>query len=1033
MAYQDFPAYMRAKAAKLLDQEAQLAKERLQSTIFKFIVVYFDGYLGDLTMTEMRELVVLHGGIVHDKLSPQVTHIIATAMTDAKMRQHKRPVVTPAWILESIQAKRLLSHLNYRLYTALVPSQTTLFNFSNGKAYDAATKAIVCNEGTPVSKGLAIASANDKLESLYSSDLNKAPRPSKRDSDGLIKPPPENHEPPDANALRPTIGIAEDKADASTDSDPDDDWFGPRPNLDVNSDWYKQNVCTAPDFLERFFASSRLHFLSTWKQDLIDFVINEKANIAPLPLDSPFYPRPPKRGPNEPKLRTIAHIDMDCFFASVAIRDKPDLASRPVAVAHSAGAGGKSTSEIASCNYVARSFGLCNGMSIGKARQMCPNLQVVPYEFEKYDEVSRKLYCVLLAVADDVQAVSCDEAYIDISSRISGRGQGQELALANLIRAEIRKQTGCPASVGISENLLVARMATKKAKPDGAFLVGGLDIPKFMGSCNAHDLPGVGWATAKLLAELKIGTCTELIAAGLGALQKHVGEKTGQMLYNYAKGIDPRVLANKPRQSIGAEVNWGVRFHTDDQVETFFHQLSNEIHKRMAKCNVRGRHIAVTLKKRLYDGEPPKILGCGNCENLSKSKDLSTLLSTREQVFHEAWELAKQVRASARVAADEIRGVGIHVTRLDNEQHAREQGQLQLRFVAVSAGASSCKTAGGKGVGPRSSPSSTATVSVSVPVPVPVDDAETRHGKGAPNGETRSDVALPSYEELDMQSIAELPPEIQQEIMDFYQQLQHQNMAQGPPESSSSSDDDEELIYNKRPLGNGERELTMSQLIPNPDRISSEAYACMPPEIKRELDALKDAERRRAASNAKRGGGASTHGHNMLPRKGAGRGKRPCIAKSGRPAGGRIGAGPFAIMDAVLRHSTPPVENGPAESDAPCQPDGAGGGPRPAPVPRFMGRYATLLEIRPVVSAWLHACAAGPRGEDVAALRDYVHAKCARREFDDVVPLVRLMHRKCSGIADAAVQRAWTAVVDGCWSIVDAACVDAYGCRIKRA
>jgi DNA repair protein REV1 len=124
-----------------------------------------------------------------------------------------------------------------------------------------------------------------------------------------------------------------------------------------------------------------------------------------------------------------------------------------------------STSEIASCNYIARSHGVRNGMFLGPARKNCPDLKVIQYEFEKYDDCSKKLYDILLSHCDDLMAVSCDEAYMDVSYKCSN--EVNALELAGLIRAEIFAATGCCASVGIANNMLKARVATKLAKPNG--------------------------------------------------------------------------------------------------------------------------------------------------------------------------------------------------------------------------------------------------------------------------------------------------------------------------------------------------------------------------------------------------------------------------------------------------------------------------------------------------------------------------------------------------------------------------------------
>ncbi|TPX32278.1 DNA-directed DNA polymerase [Synchytrium microbalum] len=990
MAYDDFGDYMKEKHRKLQEQSAHIAQTQKQSNIFAGIIVYFDGHVGDMTMTDLKELFLLHGGLVHDKLTPQVTHIIATTMTDTKMKQHRRPVVTPSWILESIEAQKLLSYLNYRLYSLLAPSQSTLFTTGS-------TTTTTKSRSHMFLSSSSSSSVPNTSKATSSETQHSAKATASRDNDGFLRPLPKTptkvvNNLSDSLVKTPTKAStnADIEDDDSEESDEgDDSWFGPKPDVDMNSDWVKANVCTAPGFLDRYFATSRLHFLSTWKQDLIDFVIAEKANMEVLPPDSPFYPRPAKPTAKQPKLRTIAHIDMDCFFASVHIRDHPELANKPVAVAHSSGLGGKSTSELASCNYVARSHGIANGSSVGKARQLCPDLQVVPYEFDKYDEVSRKLYRTLLAVADEVQAVSCDEAYIDVSSRITGRGQGQELALANLIRAEIRKETGCPASVGISESLVAARMATKKAKPDGAFWVGGIETPRFMESVKVDDLPGVGWGTKRKLADIKVTTCKELSSLGLGAIQNQVGDKTGQTLFNFAKGIDTRVLVNKPRQSIGAEINWGVRFQNDEQVETFFDQLAEEIHKRMTRCRVKGRHIHVTLKKRLYEGEPPKILGCGHCENLSKSKDLSFNIFTKAQIFREGWELIKSIRSSSQVAADEIRGVGIHITKLDNDQR-REDGQQRLQFLAKPYGSRTTSLAS----------------SSSKPVLDKVDNV------GA--GKNEVGAPLPTFEEIDMESLSELPPEIRQEYFEYYEGQKRSREVAFALELEQQHEQQEQHASKRARTISPKKELTMSQLIPQDlSAIPPEVYNQLPLDIRRELDTQKkNAEKLRNKATvtatttvtSKKSGGLIKKVMNKKIQK-----RQPDIKQSFRRQNGIVDE-PLHIIPKAPPRQIPIIEPPVIK----------------LPIP-FMG-HTSIPDIRDTLGEWISSTAdEAPDEDDVSSVVEYLVEKVHARECADVLVLMRYLSRTAADCHDG-----WKQAVERMWLECNEAAVSIYGCPLKR-
>ena len=166
---------------------------------------------------------------------------------------------------------------------------------------------------------------------------------------------------------------------------------------------------TCPGFIQQYFLKSRLHHISTWKSNLINFVNQLKQTDVGNGNNSISM-----RSKADERCRTIMHIDMDCFFASVALRDRPHLIGKPIAVAHSHSSESRSesinsSSEIASCNYIARSYGVKNGMFLGSALALCSELVVLPYEFDKYDSCSKSLYRVIINHSNYVQAVSCDE------------------------------------------------------------------------------------------------------------------------------------------------------------------------------------------------------------------------------------------------------------------------------------------------------------------------------------------------------------------------------------------------------------------------------------------------------------------------------------------------------------------------------------------------------------------------------------------------------------------------------------------------
>lgn len=436
-------------------------------------------------------------------------------------------------------------------------------------------------------------------------------------------------------------------------------------------------ISTDPNFIKNYFNLSRLHHISTWKADLCDLV-REKMKSKPL-IDS------------STKSRTIMHVDMDCFFASVALVERPHLRDKPVAISHSIASFSSdfSSSEIASCNYVARARGITNGMLLGSAKFLIPELIVIPYEFEKYDACSKALYEILINNSDYVQAVSCDEAFIDVTSyirdllqtkinekvnkKLNVQIENEELnklheiiaiELAQKIRYEIFSVTKCTASIGISSNMLLARLATKLAKPNNIYLVINENISSFVLNIKIYDLPNVGNEIVKICNEKNITTCKDIHDISIDKLQSNFGFKTGQMLYNYSRGIDERQLINKVRQSIGSDINYGIRFHNYKQFEIFLYEFSNEVFNRLKSKNMLSKYIILKIKKKLYEGEPSKYLGCVHCQDLSKSIDIkgdNNAITSSQLLFNHVQSLF----CVLNVPPTDIRGVGIHLKKLE--------------------------------------------------------------------------------------------------------------------------------------------------------------------------------------------------------------------------------------------------------------------------------------------------------------------------------------------------------------------------------
>lgn len=206
---------------------------------------------------------------------------------------------------------------------------------------------------------------------------------------------------------------------------------------------------------------------------------------------------------------------------------------------------------------------------------MCPELLTMPFEFDLYRSTSDKFYKILLPYADFLTAVSVDEVLMEVSTRFphassspSSSSDDRILAFANQIRAEILAATGCVASIGIGHNVLLAKLATKQAKPDGAYHLLPCDVDEHIRPLPVRDLPGIGGANADKLRAINVFTIGDLLTRPETELKAVLGAGLGVKFMEYAHGIDTRELQmGKARQSVGVDINYGIRFTTLPQVE----------------------------------------------------------------------------------------------------------------------------------------------------------------------------------------------------------------------------------------------------------------------------------------------------------------------------------------------------------------------------------------------------------------------------------------------------------------------------------
>jgi DNA polymerase-4 len=286
--------------------------------------------------------------------------------------------------------------------------------------------------------------------------------------------------------------------------------------------------------------------------------------------------------------RAILHVDMDAFYASVEQRDDPRLRGKPVAV------GGPSRrGVVCAASYEARPFGVRSAMPMARALRLCPGLIVVPPDFTRYSAVSDQVFEVFHTFTPEVEGLSLDEAFLDVTR--SQALLGPPLQQAKDIKARIRERTQLTASVGLAEVKFAAKIASELCKPDGLLEVPRGQVRDFLAPLPASRLWGVGPRTDELLRRLGLRKIGEVANADRTFLEAQLGSM-GPWLHDLANGIDDRIVEpDAEAKSIGAEET----FEEDLEGEAllpFIHQQALRVAARLRRAGVRARSIHLKVK-----------------------------------------------------------------------------------------------------------------------------------------------------------------------------------------------------------------------------------------------------------------------------------------------------------------------------------------------------------------------------------------------------------------------------------------------------
>lgn len=286
---------------------------------------------------------------------------------------------------------------------------------------------------------------------------------------------------------------------------------------------------------------------------------------------------------------TVLHADLDCFFASVEIRDDPTLRGRPVAVG-----GGV----VMAASYEARAHGVKGAMGLRQALRLCPDLVVVPPRPHAYTEASRAVFAVFDDTTPLVEGVSIDEAFLEVGGL--RRIRGAPSSIAQTLRQQVRERVGLPISVGVARTKYLAKVGSAMAKPDGLLVVPLDDERRFLLSLPVQALWGVGPKTTERLHAARVRTIADVARMEPGELAALVGQASARHLHALASGHDPRPVRSRPsRRSMGAQHALGRGERTPQDVEVVLLGLVDRVSRRLRAA---GRTAAtVTLRIRFDD------------------------------------------------------------------------------------------------------------------------------------------------------------------------------------------------------------------------------------------------------------------------------------------------------------------------------------------------------------------------------------------------------------------------------------------------
>jgi DNA polymerase-4 len=337
----------------------------------------------------------------------------------------------------------------------------------------------------------------------------------------------------------------------------------------------------------------------------------------------------------------ILHVDMDAFYASVEVRDRPDLVGKPVIVGGTSGRG-----VVLSASYEARTFGVRSAIPMTQAARLCPHAVVIPPRHGVYASVSREVMAVFRSITPEVEPLALDEAFLDVSG--ARRRLGPPARIARLIREQVSEQQGITCSVGVATSKFIAKLASVHCKPDGLLVVPADGVLEFLHPLPVAALWGVGKQTGQVLAGLGLRTVADIAHTPVATLERELGPAAAAHLSALAWGRDERrVVPGVHEKSIGAEETFPSDIDDPDVIRRELLRLSGRTARALRAAGCSARTVVVKLRLATF-------------KTITRSRTLPEPTDVAQKIYTVACELY----TSALDDRARLRLVGVRATGL---------------------------------------------------------------------------------------------------------------------------------------------------------------------------------------------------------------------------------------------------------------------------------------------------------------------------------------------------------------------------------